>query len=179
MEGLMETLNQCSECGLCGTTLTSPCGTCKRKVHEENGTLDATSLSAQNQRRHQINSRLTRGGLAVAPGLATPFKELVNLRANNAGSSNFFTVFVEVRRSSAPASVDKILGKTCVPRSESTTFLALRAMLVEELNPKWTRNHTYDLRVDEVEIRARGNITLAGDVDFDTLRKFIFNPPLV
>lgn len=84
--------------------------------------MDATSLNAQNQRRHQMASRLSRGGVVAEPGLATPLKELVNLRTNTASSSSF-TVFVEVRRSSAPASVDKILGKSCVPRPESTTFL--------------------------------------------------------
>lgn len=90
--------------------------------HDENGTVDATSLNAQNQRRHQIASRLSRGAPAAAPGLATPLQELVGLRANTSSTSTFM-IFVEIRRSSAPASVDKVLGKSCAPRPEGMTLL--------------------------------------------------------
>ena len=141
-----ETLHQCMECGLCGTMLKSPCGTCKRKgemfinypmitvmsftvtdkvfsiAHDENDTLDTASLASQNSRRRQLVDRLHRPAGSPAVGPTTPLSELVNLRAN-AGSFSHFTIFIEVRRSSAPNSIDKILGKTCVPYPESTTFL--------------------------------------------------------
>jgi hypothetical protein len=37
--------------------------------------------------------------------------------------ASYFTIFIEVRRSTSAASVDKILGKTCVPYPETITFL--------------------------------------------------------
>jgi hypothetical protein len=55
-------------------------------------------------------------------GATTPVSELANLRANATASSHF-TIFIEVRRSTAATSVDKILGKTCVPYPETMTFL--------------------------------------------------------
>jgi hypothetical protein len=118
--------------------LNDPCGTCKRKgdlrslspyailillfqceANVENGTVDAQSLAAQNLRRRQMDHRLTRP--SSAPGPTTPVAELTNLRAN-VGKVSSFTVFIEIRRSTAAAAVDKILGKTCVPYPEATTF---------------------------------------------------------
>lgn len=89
------------------------------KAHKENGIIDVESLNAKNARRRQLEGQLHR----PATGAATPLAELSNLRANTSASSSYFTVFIEVRRSTAPSSVDKILGKTCVPYPETTTFL--------------------------------------------------------
>jgi len=89
------------------------------QAHKDNGTIDAESLNAKNARRHQLEGQLNR----PAVGAATPLAELNNLRGNTIASASYFTVFIEVRRSTAPASVDKILGKTCVPHPETTTFL--------------------------------------------------------
>ena len=58
-----------------------------------------------------------------ATGAVTPLAELTILRANASASANNFTIFIEVCRSTMPASIDKILGKTCVPYPETTTFL--------------------------------------------------------
>jgi hypothetical protein len=87
-------------------------------VHKESGTVDVESLATKNARRHQMEGRLNRPSI----GATTPVAELSNLRAN-ATSSSYFTIFIEVRRSTAATSVDKILGKTCVPYLETTTFL--------------------------------------------------------
>jgi hypothetical protein len=89
-------------------------------VHDQAGTIDAISLAAQNERRHRIEGRLSRPTTA-ATGPTTSVTELTNLRAN-VGKASQFTIFVEVRRSTAASSVDKILGKTCVPYPETTTF---------------------------------------------------------
>jgi len=92
------------------------------EAHIESGTIDADSLASQNLRRRQMDRRLFRteppGNTA---GPTTPVAELANLRAN-VGKASSFTVFVEVRRSTSATSVDKILGKTCVPYPETTTF---------------------------------------------------------
>jgi hypothetical protein len=89
------------------------------EAHRENGIIDIESLNAKNARRRQLEGQLNR----PATGAATPLAELSNLRANTSASANYFTVFIEVRRSTTPSSVDKILGKTCVPYPETTTFL--------------------------------------------------------
>jgi hypothetical protein len=90
-------------------------------AHAENGTVDAESLAAQNQRRRQMDNRLVRPQASTTVGSTTPVAELTNLRAN-VGKVSTFTVFIEVRRSTLPGSVDKILGKTCVPYPETITF---------------------------------------------------------
>jgi len=79
------------------------------------------SLNARNARRRQLEGQLISN--RPATGAATPLVELSNLRANTSMSASYFTVFIEVRRSTTPSSVDKILGKTCVPYPETTTFL--------------------------------------------------------
>jgi len=134
-------------------------------VHDENGTIDAESLAAQNARHHQISDRLHRPeGDRASIGPSTPLAELRNLRTN-LGSASYFTVFVDVRRSGAAGSVDKILGKTCVPYPEDTTFLgelclhacvrasallnnikALKEMIIADVNPRWTKDHMSDLK---------------------------------
>jgi hypothetical protein len=91
------------------------------EAHAENGTVNAESLTAQNQRRHQMDNRLVRPQASSATGATTSVAELANLRANT-GKASTFTVFIEVRRSTTAGSVDKILGKTCVPYPETTTF---------------------------------------------------------
>ena len=92
------------------------------EAHTDNGTIDAESLAAQNQRRRQMDSRLVRPQASgTSTGATTPVTELDNLRAN-AGKGGTFTIFIEVRRSTSPGSVDKILGKTCAPYPEMTTF---------------------------------------------------------
>jgi len=58
-----------------------------------------------------------------ATGASMPLTELTILQANASTSANYFTVFIEVHCSTAPASVDKILGKTCILYPETTTFL--------------------------------------------------------
>ena len=60
---------------------------------------------------------------ATATGPATPLAELSNLQANLLPSSSYFTIFIEVHQSMRPLSIDKVLGKTCVPYLETTTFL--------------------------------------------------------
>ena len=97
-------------------------------AHDENDTADTASLASQNSRRRQLADRLHRPARSPAVGPTTPLSELVNLRAN-AGSLSHFTIFIEVRQSSAPNSIDKILGKTCVPYPESTTFLGKSLLL--------------------------------------------------
>jgi hypothetical protein len=89
------------------------------QAHKENDIVDAESLNSKNARRRQMEGQLNR----PAPGATTPLAELNNLRANTSASASYFTVFIEVRRSTTPSSVDKILGKTCVPYPETTTFL--------------------------------------------------------
>ena len=58
----------------------------------------------------------------TAIGATTPVSELTNLQAN-ATASSYFTIFIEVRHSTVATLVDKILGRTCVPYPETTTFL--------------------------------------------------------
>ena len=87
-------------------------------AHDQAGTADKVSLAAQNECRHWMESRLSRPGVV---GPTTSANELSNLRAN-VGKASHFTIFVEVRHSSTATSVDKILGKTCVPYPETTTF---------------------------------------------------------
>lgn len=102
----------------------------KYKAHIENGTVDAGSLASQNLCCHQMERRLVHPGLSAnAVGPATPVTELVNLQANVGKVSNF-TVFIEVRCSTAATSVDKILGKTCVPYPETTTFQGERSLCI-------------------------------------------------
>lgn len=111
------------------TIISDVCGTIFA-ANTETGVIDATSLAAKNQRRHLMEGRLNRPNSnttsasesATQVGSSTPLAELNNLRANT-GKTSYFTVFVEVRRSTAASSVDKILGKTCVPYPESMTFL--------------------------------------------------------
>jgi hypothetical protein len=76
-------------------------------VHDENGTIDAESLAAQNAHRRQISDRLhCPEGDRASIGPSTPLAELRNLRTN-LGSASYFTVFVDVCRSGAAGSVDK------------------------------------------------------------------------
>ena len=72
-------------------------------------------------RRHQILGCLHHPESSTSIGPSTPLAELKNLRAN-VSSASYFMIFVDVRRSTAAGSVDKILGKTCVPYPENTTF---------------------------------------------------------
>jgi hypothetical protein len=90
------------------------------KAHKENGIINVESLAAKNARRHQLEGRVNRSGIV---GATTKLSELSNLRANSTATANYFTIFIEVRRSTAASTVDKILGKTCVPYPETTTFL--------------------------------------------------------
>lgn len=90
------------------------------EAHKEDGVIDVESLNAKNARRRQLEGQFTRPGTI---GAATSHVELDSLRVNSVASSSYFTVFIEVRRSMTPSSVDKILGKTCVPYPETTTFL--------------------------------------------------------
>jgi hypothetical protein len=76
------------------------------------------SLAGKNACCHQLEGHINNPGI----GTSTPVAELDNLRAN-AATSSYFTIFIEVCRSTATTSVDKILGKTCVPYPETTTFL--------------------------------------------------------
>lgn len=89
------------------------------EVHKEKGIIDVESLNAKNVRRRQLEGQLNH----PAMGAATSLMELNNLRANTLVSASYFTVFIEVRPSTMSSSVDKILGKTCVPYPEMTTFL--------------------------------------------------------
>jgi hypothetical protein len=89
------------------------------QAHKESGIVDAESLNSKNAWHHQMEGQLK----CPVPGATMPIAELNNLRANTSASASYFTVFIEVRSSMTPSSVDKILGKTCVPYPETTTFL--------------------------------------------------------
>ncbi|KDQ58252.1 hypothetical protein JAAARDRAFT_193674 [Jaapia argillacea MUCL 33604] len=53
----MAAMHQCSECGVCGTLITDPCGTCKRLAAKESAGQDPQNPAAE-QRRHRIEGRL-------------------------------------------------------------------------------------------------------------------------
>jgi len=88
-------------------------------AHKEIGIVSGESLISKNAQHRQMEGQLNRPAL----GAATPLAELSILRANVSPLSCHFTVFIEVRHSMRPSSVDKVLGKTCVPYQETTTFL--------------------------------------------------------
>ncbi|KAG1782532.1 kinase-like domain-containing protein [Suillus placidus] len=81
------------KCGICGTNMSDPCGTCKRK-----------------------------GRLHWPLGPSTPESELSNLRENN-GKPGSVTIYVECRLSHKPGSVDRTLGTYCAPYAETMSFI--------------------------------------------------------
>ncbi|KAG1739728.1 kinase-like domain-containing protein [Suillus lakei] len=145
-EGLTDDEVAHLKCGICGTNMSSPCGTCKRKAHEENGTPDPEAIASQARRRNAIEGRLHR-----PLGPSTPESEL----------SNFVTIYVECHLSHKPGSVDRTLSTYCAPYTETMMFIALQENIVKLVNPKWTSKHVSDLLVSETELRVRGNLVLS------------------
>ncbi|KAG0692692.1 kinase-like domain-containing protein [Suillus ampliporus] len=139
---LKATMKQCFQCGICGTNMSDPCGTCKRKAHEENGTPDPEAIASQARRRNAIEGRLHR-----------PLE--------NNGKPGSVTIYVECRLSHKPGSVDRTLGTYCAPYAETMTFIALQENIVKLVNPKWTSKHVSDLLVSETELRVQGNLVLS------------------
>ncbi|KAG2030707.1 hypothetical protein BDR03DRAFT_1016858 [Suillus americanus] len=95
---LKGTLKQCFQCGICGTNISDPCGTCKRKgwcnistlcitsseltpvmvklaAHDENGISDPEAIASQAPRCNAIEGRLHR---LLRP--STPESKLSNFR---------------------------------------------------------------------------------------------------
>ncbi|KAM6501453.1 hypothetical protein JOM56_004467 [Amanita muscaria] len=167
---LQDTLTQCESCGLCGTNIRNPCGTCLRKEATE-ASLSPPNAEAAMNRRNRMEGRLGKNAAAVNVSATTPEAELNALRSNT-GKVGHFSVLYECRRSNAPGSVDKVLGKGCAPYSEKLTMLQLQERIVNEVNPRWTDKHTSDLQLNETELRARGNVAFPPDVLGLTLREW-------
>lgn len=88
---------------------------------EENNLKDNQRTAAQDRRLAIVEARIHRSMTVIEPGPATSAAELSNLHSN-VGRIGTFTVFHEIRLSSAPASVNKGLGKSCMPYEDNITM---------------------------------------------------------
>ena len=81
------------------------------------GTSGSQASQGASQRRQLMEDHLHR-----PLGPSTPTSELSNLHTN-VGKSGTFTICCECQRSDAARAVDKKLGMSCVPYSETATLI--------------------------------------------------------
>nr|VWP01454.1 Lmo1883 protein [Ganoderma boninense] len=86
---IRSTYIQCSECGICGTTVTDPCGTCRRAESYENGVSDNERDQAAHCRHATLELKLHKDKVdkvdSSAPvGTAVSLEELQTIRATQA-----------------------------------------------------------------------------------------------
>ena len=123
---------------------------------------DEEHSAARARRLQTVEGRIHRVMTPVGP--STPAAELSNLR-HNVGRVGTFTVFHETRLSSAPASVNKGLGKSCSPYEDNITMrgelknihrnsacspelmIALQEKILASVNVQWTSEHSSDLQM--------------------------------
>ncbi|KAL0952448.1 hypothetical protein HGRIS_006717 [Hohenbuehelia grisea] len=168
-----DSIVQCEVCGLCGSSLRNPCGTCRRlEVAEANPSGAVPVLAGALHRQSQMNARMGRAANSPQPVRpVTSQAELSALRANT-GTVGQFSVFYNCRRSNAASSIDKVLGNACRAYSEKTTMQQLLEYIITDLNPRWTQSHESNLAVDETELRAPGNVALDPEDMGLTLREW-------
>jgi len=93
-------------------------------AREKENTSDMPGDILRAKRRAIVEGRIHRpiGTAMSAVGPTTSHWELENLRSS-VGKVGTFTNLSECRRSDAPGSVDKVLGKLCAPYPETITLL--------------------------------------------------------
>ncbi|KAF4568636.1 hypothetical protein EYR36_010649 [Pleurotus pulmonarius] len=142
------------------------------KARQALGSTQTESAQAR-QARMDIQMHNRRASSSIGP--ATSETELSNFRANS-GKVNMFSVQYELRMSTAPKSVDSLFGKRCVLSPDTTTMLGarfrLREGILKDLNARWVSKHISNLRLDETELRAKGNMALHPDDDALTIRQW-------
>ncbi|THH30819.1 hypothetical protein EUX98_g3365 [Antrodiella citrinella] len=181
------TYKQCDGCGVCGTRVTNPCGSCERQGH---GMLNASRQEASDGRKLSMEQRIKRplGGAAgplfqsgssgspAAPaspsrsvsaptstsghiGASANQQQLLNLRGNS-GRKGFITINYECRRSDHPKSIDSLIGTGCNQYDEDITMFSLQEVILKSVNAKWTTNFHQPLTIDEVELRGPKNLSM-------------------
>ncbi|KII83300.1 hypothetical protein PLICRDRAFT_180562 [Plicaturopsis crispa FD-325 SS-3] len=174
---LEKSLKQCGQCGLVGTRIVDPCGTCKRAETSEKGTNDAERLAAANARQQKaqgfFGSRSkpvnVAGTTASQIGASTAHGELEAIRANT--SSRAFTVIFEVRNSLKPNAIDKRYG-TGHESFEPNTPMIVLEVLVASINRQWISTHASDLKVEHTQLRFRNNVNLLNNTEALDIKAF-------
>ncbi|KDR77949.1 hypothetical protein GALMADRAFT_1294976 [Galerina marginata CBS 339.88] len=175
---------QCMSCGVCGRTVSNPCGTCRRYDLEASGLTDPARDAAAEERRNRAQRSF---GTSVAretattptPSLAVPqtmgattsVAELESARLSS--TKNTWTIIYNVRRSSK-GPIDKTLGSGTLPFDGETTMPVVLEELVKQINPSWTRieGHTLDLYASECELRHAENYNFAQEAQTLTIKGF-------
>nr|VWP02501.1 Reducing polyketide synthase FUB1 (EC (Fusaric acid biosynthesis protein 1) [Ganoderma boninense] len=161
---------QCGECGICGTTVTDPCGTCRRADNFEKGVPDHDRETAAERRRANLDGKLLNRSDNPDVGTAVPLQELQAIRATQGFSAPtqraqvpHCTIYYECRRSDAAKHVDQMLGTGVIFFPEVNTMLSLRSRIVKEVNGRWTEFYSAPLLEEETALRAPNNYVFPKD----------------
>ncbi|KAI1788424.1 hypothetical protein LXA43DRAFT_1091785 [Ganoderma leucocontextum] len=163
---------QCGECGVCGTMVTDPCGTCRRAEIYETGAPDYEREQSAQRRLTNLEIKLHRDrtGNPGIVGTTVPLDELQTIRATQGVSTashrtqvHHCTVYYECRRSDSAKHVDQMLGTGVIFFPEVNTMLALRSRIVKEVNGRWTEFYSAPLLEEETSLRAPNNYVFPTD----------------
>ncbi|KAF8529920.1 hypothetical protein JB92DRAFT_3106611 [Gautieria morchelliformis] len=172
-------MKQCAQCGVFGTYITNPCGTCETKARKEDNLSNPEKDIAKERRLSLIQSRVgqdrqsIQGNMASthASGPNTPQSELENIRTNTLKAT--WTVTYEVRLSTNPKAVSRELGSGSLTFNGDQTMPEVLESLVYQITPQWTKQlgHLYELHPDDCEIQFRDNKTLKKDTETLSIQK--------
>lgn len=143
---------QCGQCGICGTTVTDPCGTCRRAgefnlshgkdrheslidaiiENDERGGSDYDREQSAQRRRANLDAKFQRSrpdGTELI-GIAVSLEEMQTIRATQGFASTnqrtqvpHCTVYYECRRSDSAKHIDQMLGTGVIFFPEVNTML--------------------------------------------------------
>ncbi|KAF8523406.1 hypothetical protein JB92DRAFT_2884773 [Gautieria morchelliformis] len=153
-------LTQCKDCGIYGTRVTSPCGTCKAKTLEIEGLVDVDKMALSDDRAVQMAKRVRKDSFnaSLSPkknqlGATTNEKELDDIRSG-LGKARW-TIIYEIR---IGGKLSPELGSASLTFTGSQTMQEVLQAAVAQISPQWTGclNHMFDLHVDDCELQFRG-----------------------
>ncbi|KAF8463944.1 hypothetical protein JB92DRAFT_3065314, partial [Gautieria morchelliformis] len=142
-------LTQCKDCGIYGTRVTSPCGTCKAKTLEIEGLVDVDKMALSDDRAVQMAKRVRKDSFNASlspkknqPGATTNEKELDDIRSG-LGKARW-TIIYEIR---IGGKLSPELGSTSLMFTGSQTMQEVLQAAVAQISPQWTGrlSHMFDL----------------------------------